>query len=165
MNRSCVTPGNDVNTVARTRRQTTGSASERASALVLIPVLVLVIVLAAGLVIDSAVAFSAKRALFEAAAAAANDAANALQDDPLYAGSSLALDAAQVQHLATAAVNARVDGVDEVRVKSATVTMVRGRPVVRITITGQARPVFGVLPGVSTFELVATASSTAWETR
>ncbi len=140
-------------------------SEERGSALVLIPVLVLVIVLAAGLVVDSAVAFSAKRDLVEAASAASNDAANALQDDPLYASGSIDLDSEKVQRMAAAAVDVRVDGVEDIRVKAATVSIVRGRPVVTVTVTGRARPIFGVLPGVDSFELVATASSTAWETR
>ncbi len=141
------------------------SAAERGSALILIPVLVLVIVLAAGLVVDSAVAFSAKRDLVEAAAAASNDAANALQDDHLYESGALALDSTQVRRMAADAVDRRVDGVEDIRVTSATVTMNRGRPVVSITVTGRARPIFGVLPGVDSFELVATASSTTWESR
>jgi hypothetical protein len=136
---------------------------ERGSALVLVPVIVVIMVFAAGMVIDSAVAFGAKRALVEAASAAANDAANALADDPLYAGGGIELDRSMIEGLAAASIQARTDGLDHIEVRSIEVSRRAGRPTVRLTVAGRRRPVVGVLPGVDQFDLVATVTSTAWE--
>ena len=135
---------------------------ERGSALVLIPVLVVIIVFAAGLVIDSAVAFSAKRALVEVASAAANDAANALDDDPLYSGGNVRLDNDLANRMALNALTGRTDGLEHLRLVSTSVSVVDGRPVVTVVVSGKARPVFGVLPGVDLFDITATARSTTW---
>ncbi len=141
-----------------------GCRSERGSALVLIPVLVVILVFAAGLVIDSAVAFSAKRSLVEVASAAANDAANALDEDPLYSGGAVRLHDDLVKRMALDALARRTDGLEDVRLVSTSVSVADGRPVVTVVVSGKARPVFGVLPGVDLFDITARARSTTWRT-
>jgi Flp pilus assembly protein TadG len=118
--------------------------TERGSALVLIPVLMLIMVMAAGLVLDSAVGFTAKRALVDTAATAANDAANGLESNALYESGTVQLDSALVERIAQRAIATRSDGLTDVRLVSAQVVTKDGRPAVEVAVTGTTRRLFGV---------------------
>jgi hypothetical protein len=143
-----------------TRQLTTARHRERGSALTMIPVLVLIIVMAAGLVVDSAIGFTAKRALVDTAAAAANDAANGLDTDSLFESGSVRLDAGLVNRIAARTVAARGDGLQDVKLVSARIVDAEGRPAVQVVLTGTAHKVFGVF-GEREWKLRATVVSTA----
>jgi Flp pilus assembly protein TadG len=116
---------------------------ETGSALVMIPVIVLIIVMAASIVVDSTVGFTAKRSLVEAASAAANDAANGLQNDPLYDDGGVRLNDGLVWQLAQNSLSKRADGIDNVTLVSATVRTNNGEQSVVVVVSGIAKPVFG----------------------
>jgi hypothetical protein len=105
--------------------------------------MVLIIVMSASLVIDSAVGFSAKRALVEAASGAANDAANGLRSDPLYDGGRVRLDGGLVDRLARASLQKRTDGIKNIRLIAAYPINRDGEQFVVVIVTGTAEPVFG----------------------
>jgi Flp pilus assembly protein TadG len=131
---------------------------ESGSALVLIPVLMLIIIVAAGLVIDSAIGFTAKRALVDTAATAANDAANGLDSDSLFTSGSVKLNEDLVTRIASKSVATRSDGVSDVTLVSSQVIDRNGRPAVEVTVSGSAKKVFGIF-GDKRWQLRATAVS------
>jgi hypothetical protein len=138
------------------------SQRERGSAVLLVPVMVLILFMAAGLVVDSAIGFSTKRDLVEAASAVANDAVSAIDDARAYDNGDVALDEQLVLRRAQQAIDARKDnwGSDI----HAVARIVRGPdgPAVEVTATATAHYLFAqVFPGRSdTLELSATVTST-----
>jgi Flp pilus assembly protein TadG len=141
---------------------------ERGSALLLVPVMVLILILAAGLVVDSSIAFSTKRDLVEAASAAANDASSAISEDPTYTSGGTILSGDLVSKRAQQAIDARRNHLGhDVTVQTAIVTGADGRPAVRVTVTGSAHFLFSkAIPGrSSTMQLSATVTSSLRESR
>jgi Flp pilus assembly protein TadG len=138
---------------------TCGHRKERGSALVLIPALTLIVLLVAGLIIDSAIGFAAKRDLVEAVSAAANDAANGFNDESFFAEGGVALDHALVSRLGAESFRARSTGLVKARFESASITTVDGRPAVRVVATATAPRLFSVLVGDDSWELRAEVTS------
>lgn len=141
-------------------------STEHGSSLLMIPVMVLILFLAAGLVVDSAIAFSAKRDLVEAASAAANDAASSLSERDSYDDGTLVLDRAEVAKRAEQAFRVRANNLGSQTSVNAIVTVgPGGRSIVRVTATSTAHYLFArVVPGrASTIELSATVTSTLRE--
>ncbi len=138
--------------------------SERGTSMLLVPVMVLILMLAAGLVVDSSIAFSTKRDLAEAASAAANDASTAIERDGAYDSGSVRLDRSLAQRRAQRAVSLRANNLPaDVTVATRAVTRV-GRPAVQVTVEGKAKFLFAqVFNNSSYFDLSATATATLAE--
>jgi Flp pilus assembly protein TadG len=135
---------------------------ERGSALLLIPVMVLVLFLAAGLVVDSAIGFSTKRDLVEAASAVANDTVSAIAEEPAYDSGDISLDKEFVERRAKQAIDARHSNWDsDIVAVARIVTGPDGRPAVQVTATGTAHYLFAqVFPWQpSTLQLSVTITS------
>lgn len=129
---------------------------DRASALLLMPAAVLVVLVLGAIAVDAAVAFLAERDLAAAAAAAANDAATAgLDEDALRGGAGYRLDPALVEAAVQRALTAR--GVDP----GTSVDVAVAGTEVRVTLRGAARLVFApAIPGApDTVDVEATASA------
>lgn len=139
-------------------------ANERGTSMLLVPVMVLILMLAAGLVVDSSIAFSTKRDLAEAASAAANDASSAIERDTTYGSGSVRLDHQLAQRRAQRAVSLRSNSLP-LDVTVATERATRGgRPAVRVTVRGKAKFIFAqVFNHSSYFDLSATATATLAE--
>ncbi len=136
---------------------------ERGSALLLVPVMVLILFLAAGLVVDSAIGFSTKRDLVEAAAAVANDTVSAINEGAAYDDGSVTLDEAMVRRRAQQAIEARQNNWGSgVTVVADVVTGDDGRPTIRVTATGTAHYLFAQMfpgrPSTATLSAIVTSS-------
>ena len=106
---------------------------ERGSVLLLVPAGLVVVFILAAIAVDAAVVFLAQRELVNAAAAAANDAATAVDEGTFYGG-AVALDHGRAVTTAVAAVAARrplgieIESSPDVAVDATAVTVVlRGR--------------------------------------
>ncbi len=138
---------------------------ERGSALLLVPVMVLILILAAGLTVDSAIAFTAKRDLVEAASAAANDAATSISEDMAFQSGQLDMDMGSAEQRAKAAVSVRSNNLAS-GISVTDVSMVdRNGPAIQVTVAGTARFIFAkAIPGrSSTLSLTATATASLQE--
>lgn len=133
--------------------------AERASALVLMPVAVLIFLVLGALAVDSAAVFLAQRQLANAAVAAANDAVAAVDVDTYYGDGSFRLDRARVQQVAEETVARR--GLDHLDAVVAVAT-VQGAAV-EVSITAQVDHIFsGAVPGGrTTADVAATAVADA----
>jgi Flp pilus assembly protein TadG len=80
---------------------------ERGSALTLVPAGVLVLIVLGAVALDLSIAFLGERELANATAAAANDAASALDEDALRAGDQLVLDPRRADIVARRSLAAR----------------------------------------------------------
>jgi hypothetical protein len=109
---------------------------EAGSALTLIPVMVLIIVLGAGLVVDSAIAFLAKRNAVEVAAQVANDAANGLSDPSIYGDGQATLDPTLVQSLVNRSFAVRRGVGSSLSISAPKITTIDGRVAVQIRVAG-----------------------------
>ena len=137
---------------------------ERGSALLLIPAFLLVLLAAAALVVDAGIGFAAKRELVETAAAAANDAAAAMDDATFYRAGNVRLDPAMAQRLAVASVARRRSTlVPDATVDVSISVTANGEPAIDVVATGSTRLLFArFLPArASTITLHATARATA----
>ena len=131
-------------------------ADDRASALMLMPAAVLVVLVLGAIAVDAAVVFLAERELASAAAAAANDAVTAgLDEAALRSGQPYRLDPALVEEVVgrSLAGQGLPPGVD--------VHVALDGDRVRVTLAGEARLVFApAVPGAPTTAAVeATASA------
>ena len=140
------------------------SASERGSALVLFPVAVLIVVFLAALCVDASRTFLGQRELANAAEAAANDAAAAINRSDYYNASAYVLDAAAAATgpvaVGTAAIRARIDD----RISNVDVRIIRTDGThVRVEITGEVPLMFArAIPGVRNITTVhASAEAVA----
>jgi len=134
--------------------------SETASVLLLMPAAVLVLVVLASIALDSAVVFLGQRELANAAAAAARDGASAVSSSRFYGGGVIAVDAAEAERRARAAIAAR--DVHGVTLSGPVAVTVAGRQVC-VTVTGRvdrivARSIPGV-PGRVTVRARSTATA------
>ena len=80
---------------------------ERGSALLLMPAAVLVFIVLGAIAVDFSIAFLAQREVADATAAAANDAATAIDEDAYRSSGELRLDHARAQEVAQAAYDMR----------------------------------------------------------
>ena len=140
------------------------SSSEHGSALVLFPVAVLIVVLLAALCVDATRTFLGHRELANAAEAAANDAASAINRSDYYNESAYLLDAANAATgpvaVGTAAIRARIDD----RITNVNVRIIRTDAThVRVEITGEVPLIFAkAIPGVRSITTVhASAEAVA----
>jgi hypothetical protein len=141
-----------------------GDSHEQGSAMILIPALAIIVVLAAGLVLDSAIGFTAKRDLVEAAAAAANDAANAVADEDLYNSGQTLLRPELVEDLAAASLRARTSELGPVQLRSARLIPGSNPPQVEIVAAGQADRLFSrITKSTPTWNFTTTVRGTARE--
>jgi hypothetical protein len=101
--------------------------------------MVLIIVLGAGLVVDSAIAFLAKRNAVEVAAQVANDAANGLSDPSIYGAGQAKLDRTLVESLAKRSFAVRRGVGSSLTMSAPIFTSVDGRPAVEIQVAGTGR--------------------------
>ena len=81
--------------------------AEGGSALLLMPAAVLVLIVLGAIAVDFSIAFLAQREVADATAAAANDAASAIDEDAYRSSGELRLDLARAQGVAQAAYDAR----------------------------------------------------------
>ena len=133
---------------------------QRGSALLLIPSLFMVLLLATGLVVDGAIAFAAQRDLAEAAGAAANDAADAVDEAWFYADGEIVIDLGRAQAMADAALSRRSAGLSpDTRVTVDPIDLPDGEVGVEVTAEGTVHLLFSrLLPfGLATRPLRARA--------
>jgi hypothetical protein len=139
------------------------SLNEQGSVLPLLPVLIVVCFLLGTLSVSTASTFLAKRELYNAAAAAANDAVSGINDEKYFAESIYELRLADMQILATQSVAARVG--DTIRLRPEDIKITEEAGGVRVTIEADFSPVFrGFLPGgLKKTRIKATALAVARE--
>ncbi len=124
---------------------------ERGSALMLFPAAVLIIILLASLCVDATLTFLGQREIANAAEAAANDAASALDRDRYYDASVYDLaredGLSGIVQVGNDAIRARIDD----KVKNVSVRIVRTDGThVRVEITGEVSLIFAkAIPGAS----------------
>lgn len=131
--------------------------SDQGNVLILMPVAVLVFIILGALAVDHSIAFMSERALANASAAAANNAAAAMSADLFYGDSQVVLDTARAQQVAQATVrNERLTGIHDVAVK----TTVDGNEIV-VTVTGRVNSIFSrAIPGgTQSFSVGATSTA------
>lgn len=138
-----------------------GASDERGSVLPLLPVLIIICFLLGTLSVSTASTFLAKRELYNAAAAAANDAVSGINDESYFGKSEYVFDPVAAQKLAVQSVKARVGDTLRLREQDIKVTVEGER--LRITIEADFSPVFrGFLPGgLKRTRLTATALAEA----
>jgi uncharacterized membrane protein len=120
--------------------------SERGSVLPLLPVLIIVCFLLGTLSVSTASTFLAKRELYNAAAAAANDAVSGIDDEAYFSQSLYKLNIEDMKTLATQSVAARVG--DTIRLRTEDIKVELEGEGVRVTLEADFSPVFrGFLPG------------------
>lgn len=142
-----------------TRKGLPSSPQEGGSVLILMPAAVLVFIILGALAVDHAIAFMGERALANASAAAANNAASALGEQTFYQGSVVALDAAQASAIAQKTIEGlQPSGVHDLSVDTA----VNGNEVT-VTVTGRVETIFSraVPGGMQTFDVGATSKAIA----
>jgi Flp pilus assembly protein TadG len=134
---------------------------ERGSVLPLLPVLIVVCFLLGTLSVSTASTFLAKRELYNAAAAAANDAVSGISDQAYYTKSEYIFDPINAQKLAIESVRARVG--DTLRLREQDIEVTVEGDVLRVTIKADFSPVFrGFLPGgLKKTRITATALAEA----
>lgn len=139
-------------------RRNPDGRNQRGSALMLFPAAVLIVIFLASLAVDSSVLFLGQRELANAAEAAANDAAAAVDQDIYFGNGSYDVQSAELQRLAAEAIAARLD--DSVQLTA--VSVVREGPgVVRVELRGNVDLIFAkAVPGIATRRSVH-ASATA----
>ncbi len=134
---------------ARTRvRRLLGShdCDEHGSALVLVPVAVLVLVVLASIAVDSAAVFLGQRQLVTVAEDAATDAVSAVSEPAFYTRGVITIDPVAAQRVVTASVAAQ--GMSGVRLTQPPTVQVAGRQVC-VTLVGQVTRIFGLaIPGI-----------------
>jgi hypothetical protein len=134
---------------------------EDGSVLPLLPVLIIICFLLGTLSVSTASTFLAKRELYNAAAAAANDAVSGIDDVDYYTNSAYTFDPTNMKKLATQSITARLDDTLRMRSEDIVITLEDGG--VRVTLEADFSPVFrGFLPGgLKKTRLKATALAEA----
>lgn len=128
---------------------------QQGSALVLMPAAVLVFLVLGALAVDAAVVFLGQRQLANAAVAAANDAAAAVDVERFYGDGSLRLLPAQAQRVAEESIGRlQLDHLDGLQSDISV-----GQGVVEVTLTASVEHIFsGAVPGgTDSAEVAATA--------
>lgn len=136
------------------RRETAAtlrSSCERGTALLLVPVGVLIVTLLASITVDSAAAFVAQREATSAASSIANDLVTLAVDESVLRSQGLyRLDPSRLRHLrawAQRTISDRVSAVFEPG--SITVTVSQAGPAaVRVSVSGSARRIIGLIGSV-----------------
>lgn len=144
-------------TMARAHRK----SGERGSALILVPAGFLVLILLAGIAVDSAATYLAQRQLSDALSAAANDAAAAgIADSQFYRTGSLQIDPQRAAQTVCQAVSAQADG----NLHGIRLEMAVGPSEVELRGTATVDAVFGrILPGFAHRQVSAEAAAVAAE--
>jgi hypothetical protein len=124
----------------RQRNQTQIDSVERGSSLALLPVLIVICVLLGVLAVNTANVFMARRALVNAASAAANDAASGISNDTYFENSNYVLTNARVYNI----VRRSLDNHGDQRVRILEAVAINGRSV-RVRISDVAHPFFRTL--------------------
>lgn len=140
------------------------SASERGSALILMPTAVLVLLVLGAIAADAALVFMAQRELQASTAAAANDAAvAAMEEASLYECGALRIPPERARAVARAAFGARAaDVVESVGAPKVTVRAGGDNRPGRVTVAARGRVDLLFAPAVSNLRRgEVTASSTA----
>lgn len=139
------------------RRRGRRLASERGSALALVPAAFLVLIVLGALAVDSAIAYQAQQQLHDTLAAAANDAVAAgLDDSAFYRRGDVALQPAAVAEVVCQAVAAADMG----RFAHLRVDVAVGSAAVEVTGAATVAAVFGrALPGWGERPVRASASA------
>lgn len=136
------------------------TSNERGSVLILMPVAVLVFIILGALAVDHTVAFMGERALANASAAAANNAAGAgLHQGDFYGGTGAGVDPVGASVIAQQTVDAqRLSGVENISVT----TTVDGNQVT-VRVVGQVNTIFSrAIPGgPQTFSVDAVSTASA----
>ena len=120
----------------------------------------MVLLLATGLVVDGAIAFAAKRDVAEAAGAAANDAAAAIDEVTFYDTGTITVDVPRAQRMADAALARRSRGLSpDASVEVAAVQLANGETGVEVVVRSTVHLLFSrILPfGLSNRPLLSTA--------
>ena len=130
---------------------TVGSICERGTALLLVPVGVLIVTLLASITVDSAAAFVAQREAASAASSLANDLVTlAVDESALRLHGMYRLDPSRLRQLrawAQRTASDRVSAVFEPGSISVTVSSA-GPAAVRVSVSGSARRIIGLIGGV-----------------
>jgi hypothetical protein len=134
---------------------------EDGSVLPLLPVLIIICFFLGTLSVSTASTFLAKRELYNAAAAAANDAVSGISDVDYYTNSTYTFDPTNMAKLARQSIEARVGDTLRMRPEDIVITLEGER--VRVTLEADFSPVFrGFLPGgLKKTRLKATALAEA----
>jgi hypothetical protein len=134
---------------------------EDGSVLPLLPVLIIICFLLGTLSVSTASTFLAKRELYNAAAAAANDAVSGIDDVDYYTNSAYTFDPTNMAKLARQSIAARLGDTLRMRPEDIVITLEGER--VRVTLEADFSPVFrGFLPGgLKKTRLKATALAEA----
>ncbi len=134
---------------------------EDGSVLPLLPVLIIICFLLGTLSVSTASTFLAKRELYNAAAAAANDAVSGIDDVDYYTNSTYTFDPTNMARLARQSIDARLGDTLRMRPEDIIITLEDGG--VRVTLEADFSPVFrGFLPGgLKKTRLKATALAEA----
>lgn len=144
------------------RRRTAVLRAEHGSALLLFPAAVLIVIMLASLCVDASLTFLAQREIANAAEAAANDAASALNRSVYYDEAGYSLEGSALQRVGTEAIAARVDD----KVRNLNVRFIRTDAThVRVEITADVSLIFAkAIPGMShTTTVHASAEAEAQE--
>lgn len=138
--------------------QGSSQATEKGSALALVPAGFLVLIILAAIAVDSAVAFLGQRQLGDAVAAAANDAAAAaISNSSFYRGGQINIDPAVAALVVCQSIKAQGSNLQHLQVSIA----VAG-PVIAVRATASVQEVFGrALPGLHSRQVSAAASAQA----
>jgi hypothetical protein len=134
---------------------------EDGSVLPLLPVLIIICFFLGTLSVSTASTFLAKRELYNAAAAAANDAVSGINDVDYFTNSTYTFDPTNMATLARQSIDARLGDTLRMRPEDIVITLEGQR--VRVTLEADFSPVFrGFLPGgLKKTRLKATALAEA----
>lgn len=129
-----------------TRRRPPGH-NQDGSALLLFPAAVLIVIMLASLCVDATLTFLGQREIANAAEAAANDAASAINRGTYYDNSVYDLDGRALERIGTEAIAARVDD----KVRNLEVRIIRTDAThVRVEVTADVPLIFvKAIPGMS----------------
>jgi hypothetical protein len=142
-------------------RKSRQSHRESGSVLPLLPVLIIICFLLGTLSVSTASTFLAKRELYNAAAAAANDAVSGIDDAKYFGGSEYQVKIEDARILARQSIDARLG--DTLRMRPEDIVITLEGEGVRVTLEADFSPVFrGFLPGgLKKTRLKATALAEA----
>ena len=136
-----------------------GNPRERASVLILVPALVLVLLVLGAIAVDASIAYLGRRQLADFTASAADRAAaTALDKAAFYGSGAVRIDATAARAVVSqAAADAKRGGLD---ITSVTVTIAPSGRSITVAATATVRTVFGVaVGGHQTFTVRATTTT------
>jgi hypothetical protein len=126
----------------------------------LMPAAVLIVIILGSIAVDFAVVFLGEREAASLAAAAANDAATAVDEEPFRSTGELRLDEDRARRVAEATIDASSSVIDDLRYE-VEVGTIAGEPAVTVTVSGTVAYLFApALPGAparASVEASATA--------